>query len=219
MMRTKKSRRPQARVTPIHALFAAAILALVAMPLAFAGAASGPGATASAVTDAKFKKLKKRVAALEGKLNGQAAGDLSGVYPNLQIRPAAVGTNELADNAVNTAKIADNAVTTAKIGPAAVDTTKLANSSVGAAVLKAISFRSSSGGGEDVVPTGDDGLASVGCVGAEEALAAMGTWDGATVPNLFLTALLPGAVGASVVGGNNTGGDKTLRATVACLTG
>ena len=208
-MRTKKSRRPQARVTPIHALLAAAVLALVAMPLAFAGAASGPGATASAVSNAKFKKLKKRVAALETKLNGQATGDLQGTYPNLTIRP----------NAVNTAKIADNAVTTAKIGPAAVDTTKLANSSVGAAALKAINFRSSAGGSEDVVPTGDDGLASVGCVGGEEALGAMGTWDGATVPNLFLTALLPGATGASVVGGNNTGGDKTLRATVACLTG
>jgi hypothetical protein len=85
------------------------VLGLLAIFIALSGTAiaagDGPTASSSAVTTAKFKKLKVRVGALESKLNSPAKGDLTGTYPNLQI----------AANAVTTGKIADSAVTAGKL--------------------------------------------------------------------------------------------------------
>ena len=93
------------------------VLGLVAIFIAATGTAvvaEAQNATTAKVTDAKFKKLKKRVAALEGRVNAPVTGDLTGTLPNLQLAQNSVTTNEIAANAVTTVKIADNAVATAK---------------------------------------------------------------------------------------------------------
>jgi hypothetical protein len=107
------------------------VLGLVAIFIALTGTAvaaqqssisDGPKASASVVTDAKFKKLKRRVAALEAKPDqvgqipaslppsGPAGGDLTGTYPNPQIGPAAVGSAEIADGSILASKLATDSV-------------------------------------------------------------------------------------------------------------
>jgi hypothetical protein len=122
------------------------VLGLMAIFIALSGTAvasqqssDGPKASASVVTNAKFKKLKKRVAAAEAKLNAPVTGDLTGTLPNLQIRPNAVTTAELADNAVNSAKIANDAVGSTEIANDAVGSTEIANDAVGTSEIAALS--------------------------------------------------------------------------------
>jgi hypothetical protein len=100
MGRTEDSRR-RGRIAPIHALFAAAMLGLLVMPLALAGAKPSE-ATSSASPKKQIKSLKKRVAALETRQspvalppNGPAGGDLIGSYPNPRIGPGAIHAAEL----------------------------------------------------------------------------------------------------------------------------
>ena len=59
-----------------------------------------------------------------------AAGDVTGLFSNLQIEPTAVGTPEIANNAVTTAKIIDAAVTTPKVADGAITTPKIADGAV-----------------------------------------------------------------------------------------
>jgi hypothetical protein len=83
------------------ALGAALVLAVVVMPFAFAAGANGPQATSSSAVTKQIKRLKRRIAALEAKVNGPAAGDLTGAYPNLQVAPNSLGAAEIVDRSIS----------------------------------------------------------------------------------------------------------------------
>ena len=64
--------------------------------------------------------------AATGSPTGSAGGDLSGIFPNPDIKSNAVTSSKLADNAVVTSKLADNSVSTSKIADASITHEKLA---------------------------------------------------------------------------------------------
>lgn len=213
------------------------VLGLVAIFIAFTGSAIAAGdqsASTSAVTNAKFKKLKQRVGSVESKLNQPASGDLNGTYPNLQINPNAVTTAKIADSAVTTAKIADNAVTTAKVADNAVTTAKVAdnavtlakmadnsvgsteivNDSVGANEWKNLQYRTGT-----VVGVGDNTAAQTiaGCNTGEEDVGWAGQWDDLADENLSVQSAFFFGDWLVYAGNDASGGSHNFTPIGVCL--
>lgn len=169
---------------PAYLVVAASLLALLVTPIAFAGAANGPQASASAKGSAavnkQLKALKQRIAALEARQaptslppSGPAGGDLNGTYPNPLLKNNAVTTAKIAPAAVTTPKLADFAVATEKIEVGAVNEGKLAESSVGTSKIVGGAVTSAKiGDGE--VKTIDMALDSVGSTALKGMTAVIG---------------------------------------------
>lgn len=194
------------------------VLGLVAIFVALTGTAvaqsgSGPTASSSAVSNAKFKKLKQRVTALETKLNSPVTGDVSGVFPNLTINNNAVTSAKIADNAVSTAKIADNAVTTGKVANNAVTQAKLATNSVGAAQLKDTVERD---GTQSLVGANSSSLLGASCNAGEDLIVGGGVWD-TTVPTVAISQSFRFLGGWFVRASNASGADHNFTPISWCI--
>ncbi len=195
----------------LHVLIAAAaVTALIVIPVGLAGARS-PASTSIKVAKKQIKALTKRVASLEATLtnrivaldaengptalppNGPAAGALTGNYPNPQIGPNAVGSSEIGANGVGSSEIASHAV-----HPDELAAISLLTNAVSVA----------SGGGTNTV--------AADCPAGSELISGGATFD---FPTGDLSASIPSGNGWFARGENNGIAAQSLTVFALCLPG
>ncbi|HEX5714055.1 MAG TPA: hypothetical protein VFX85_12135 [Solirubrobacterales bacterium] len=210
----------------IYAVLATALLAVIVMPIAFAGAAGKGPAKGNANVAKQLKALKQRVAALEGKPaptipktlppSGAAGGDLAGTYPNPLIAPNAVATAKLADAAVTEPKLADGAVTSAKLGTGAVQAANVGLDSVGSFALKG---QTAVVGAGVAVSAGAAQTATVSCPAGQMVIAGGYAWTDQEANSIIASAPSEADPNQTwVVEGMVDAGSNTLFAWANCLT-
>lgn len=210
------------QIKPVYAVLGAALLAILVMPLAFAGAADGPQASSSASVRQQVKKLKTRIAALEAngggdtRPSGPAGGDLAGSYPNPNIDQNAVGTNEVTDNTLTGADIEGSSIGASDMGLDSVGSLALAADSVGVSELKT-TYAVVTGG---VDPGSGYASQTATCNAGDSILGGGHSWDSDAAATI-VHSTPDGLVNPIhwVVRGGNTGATNTLRAWAVCLTG
>jgi hypothetical protein len=229
----KQERKSTSRLT--HGLLAAAVAALVVMPVTFAGASGDPVATTSAASLKKqVKSLKRRVAALENKQtttnttnttsgapSGPAGGDLTGTFPNPKLGPNTVTAQNVVDGSLTGVEILDDSVLAGDLAGDSVGFLELQPGSVGNSELQLVH----SVIGQSVsVANGSTNTATVACPGGEQLIGGGGAYaSNATGESIIASA--PGGNNGDpvtqwvVTGANTSGSAKELVPWATCLVG
>jgi hypothetical protein len=168
---------------PIHALFGAALLGAVVMPIAVAGA-KDPQASASANTKKQIKTLSRRVAALESKPapptipttlppSGPAGGSLVGSYPDPRLGPDTVSGDQISDGSIDNFDVRIDSLNGGNIRDGSVAQPDLGAQSVGAGELNGTYERVSRG---TAAPPGTFVNAAATCNAGDKVLGGGWAW-------------------------------------------
>jgi len=226
----------------------AVVLAMVVIPTAVAGAkeAVASKGKASSKVAKQIKSLKAQTAALthqvsslkaalsalEGKPasggapSGPAGGDLTGTFPNPQLRAGTIVSGDIADGTIGGADLAQNSVTSfnifdntigsADIGNGAVGPVDIAANSLGANQLAGVTLVQ---GFQNGVGNGDTGGSVANCPDGTQLIGGGANWN-ADRPGLQVTTSGPSLAnpnGWEAGGENNSGFATTFFATALCL--
>jgi hypothetical protein len=238
----------------LRALLATTVLATIVIPISIAGADGAgtskatPKATARQVKGLKataaalagqLSALQAKIAALEGKApptpappqtGGPAGGDLSGSYPNPQIRADTIGSADIADstitgadlaaNTIGSANVFDNAIGSADIANGTIGQVDMATGSVGGAQLVGVFAVDS---GPNVVGGNSTGGNAVSCPPGTRLLSGGLVWEFSATNNAGLSvissapSILDPGTTWEVAGRNTTGAPRSVFARALCL--